>query len=85
MAVGRELVTDMIAIGDSMNTVFNSVPGIYLTLLDGARVAPDRHNGGANVAFCDAHVENMPNSRLVERTETARRRWNNDHEAHLDE
>ncbi len=77
--------SEMIAIGDSMVTAFHSVPGIFLTLLDGGHVAPERHNGGANVAFCDGHVENMQNSKLVEPTEEARRRWNNDNEAHLGE
>ena len=76
---------DMIAIGDSMITAIQATPGIYLTLLDGGRVAPERHNGGANIAFCDGHVENMQNSKLVEPTETARRRWNNDNEPHMDE
>ena len=77
--------SEMIAIGDSMETAFGSIPGIYLTLVDGGRVAPSRHNGGANIAFCDAHVENMPNSRLAEPTDSARRRWNNDNEPHLNE
>ena len=77
--------SEMIAIADSMETAFSSVPGIYLTLVDGGRVAPLRHNGGANIAFCDAHVENMPNSRLAEPSDSARRRWNNDNEPHLNE
>ena len=75
----------MIAIGDSMETAFSSIPGIFLTILDGGRVAPYRHNGGANIVFCDGHVENMPNSKLVETNDVARRRWNNDNEPHLDE
>ena len=77
--------SEMIAIGDSMETAFSAIPGIYLTLVDGGRVTPSRHNGGANTVFCDAHVENMPNSRLAEPTDSARRRWNNDNEPHLNE
>ena|SRR5438105_4135741 len=77
--------SEMIAIGDSMVTAFDSIPGIFLTLIDGAHVAPERHNGGANIVFCDGHVENMRNSKLVEPTVEARRRWNNDNEPHLNE
>ena len=78
--------SDMIAAGDSMTSAFNGGdPLMFLTLIDGARVAPYRHNGGANVVFCDAHVENMPNSKLVEPTPEARRRWNRDNLPHLPE
>ena len=65
-----------------METPFGG-PGVFLTLVDGARVAPYRHNKGANIVFCDGHVENMPNSKLVEPTPEARRRWNNDNRPHL--
>jgi prepilin-type N-terminal cleavage/methylation domain-containing protein/prepilin-type processing-associated H-X9-DG protein len=75
--------SDMIAIGDAMETPFRGETGVFLTLADGSRVAPYRHNGGANIVFCDGHVENMPNSKLVEPTPESRRRWNNDNEPHL--
>ena len=77
--------SEMIAMGDSMVTIFDNTPGIFLTLKDGGHVAPERHNGGANIAFCDAHVENTPDSKLVEPTDAARRRWNNDNKSHLDD
>jgi prepilin-type N-terminal cleavage/methylation domain-containing protein/prepilin-type processing-associated H-X9-DG protein len=76
--------SDMIAIGDSMNTPFGGgAPDMFLSLISGAQVAPYRHNGGANVAFCDGHVENMPNSKLIATNDVSRRRWNNDNQPHL--
>jgi prepilin-type processing-associated H-X9-DG protein/prepilin-type N-terminal cleavage/methylation domain-containing protein len=41
-----------------------------------------RHNQGANVAFCDAHVEFAKVRLWLQKTEQARRRWNNDHQPH---
>jgi prepilin-type processing-associated H-X9-DG protein len=41
-----------------------------------------RHANGANVVFCDAHVEHAKQERWIEKTDHARRRWNNDHEPH---
>jgi prepilin-type N-terminal cleavage/methylation domain-containing protein/prepilin-type processing-associated H-X9-DG protein len=44
---------------------------------------PDkRHSGGANVVFCDGHVEYAKQQKWLEPTDTARRRWNNDHLPH---
>ena len=40
------------------------------------------HRGGANVLFCDAHVDYGNQGKWIERTDRARRRWNNDHEPH---
>jgi prepilin-type processing-associated H-X9-DG protein len=40
------------------------------------------HNGGANGLFCDGHVEHGKQDRWIEKTDRARRRWNNDHEPH---
>jgi prepilin-type N-terminal cleavage/methylation domain-containing protein/prepilin-type processing-associated H-X9-DG protein len=41
-----------------------------------------RHNRGANIAFCDAHVEYARTNRWTANTATARQRWNNDHQPH---
>jgi len=41
-----------------------------------------RHLGGANILFCDGHVEFKKQARWIEATDTARARWNNDHEPH---
>jgi prepilin-type N-terminal cleavage/methylation domain-containing protein/prepilin-type processing-associated H-X9-DG protein len=40
------------------------------------------HNQRANVLFCDSHVEALTKTNLIAPTETARRRWNRDHQAH---
>jgi len=43
-----------------------------------------RHARGANVLFCDAHVEYNKTNRWTAVTAAAWRRWNYDHQAHLD-
>lgn len=40
------------------------------------------HNGQANMLFCDGHVESARQANWVSASDTARRRWNNDHEPH---
>ena len=40
------------------------------------------HRGGANILFCDAHVDFGNQGKWIEKTDRARRRWNNDHEPH---
>ncbi|HVY70849.1 MAG TPA: type II secretion system protein [Verrucomicrobiae bacterium] len=40
------------------------------------------HDRGANLAFCDSHVEFLAARKLEERSDTIRRRWNNDHQPH---
>ncbi len=74
---------DMIAIADSMPQ-----PGytyIYAFLLSiNSEPSPDRHNGGENVAFADGHVITEKTKKFVENTEMNRRRWNVDHEPHME-
>ena len=41
-----------------------------------------RHNGGANVLFCDSHVEFGKRATLIKEEDRPRRRWNIDHEPH---
>lgn len=67
---------DMIAFGDSYASQFSSIRAPKPT--DG----PYRHRGRVNSAFCDSHCESNPGTKLYARTETARRRWNYDHEPH---
>jgi prepilin-type N-terminal cleavage/methylation domain-containing protein/prepilin-type processing-associated H-X9-DG protein len=43
-----------------------------------------RHVGGANVLFCDGHVEYGKKSALEKEEDAARRRWNIDHESHAE-
>jgi prepilin-type processing-associated H-X9-DG protein len=40
------------------------------------------HTGQANLLFCDGHVESGRQTNWVSASDTARRRWNNDHEPH---
>ena len=42
----------------------------------------DRHLNGANAVFCDGHCEWKKTVQWNEKTVTARRRWNNDHQPH---
>jgi len=74
--------SDMIAMGDSMFVKGTTTPGYLLTLTDGFKSDPRRHNGGSNIAFADGHSEGIRNDRLVSTNEVNRRRWNNDHEPH---
>jgi prepilin-type N-terminal cleavage/methylation domain-containing protein/prepilin-type processing-associated H-X9-DG protein len=41
-----------------------------------------RHNQGANAAFCDSHVESARLAVWLRKTDTARQRWNVDHQPH---
>ena len=41
-----------------------------------------RHKNGANIVFCDGHVEYGKREKVVEATDLARRRWNNDNLPH---
>jgi len=74
---------DMIAMADSMPQP--GYPDIYAYLLSINSVpSPERHNGGANTAFADGHVLTLRNEKLVENSDLNRRRWNFDHEPHLE-
>jgi len=44
-----------------------------------------RHARGANVLFCDAHVQFGKTNSWTTRTDTALRRWNYDHQPHWDD
>jgi prepilin-type processing-associated H-X9-DG protein len=41
-----------------------------------------RHNRGANIVFCDGHVEWGRQSAWTRKTPEIRRRWNSDNEPH---
>ena len=47
-----------------------------------SELTPARHNNGANIVFCDAHVEYAKLAVWLQRTDRARRRWNNDNQPH---
>jgi prepilin-type processing-associated H-X9-DG protein len=77
----------MIAIGDSDGNgvadgdiTFHRVPtpsGPQASFPPG-----NRHKSGANIVFCDGHVEWAKQSKWIERTDEAARRWNNDNQPH---
>ncbi|MSU57660.1 MAG: DUF1559 domain-containing protein [Pedosphaera sp.] len=74
---------DMIALADSMPQ-----PGyqnIYTFLLIiNSKPSPERHNGGENVAFADGHSITIPIKKFMDNGDLNRRRWNFDHEPHLE-
>ena len=78
-AIGESQVkapADMIAIGDStFASVIGPFPGELQQL-------SSRHENGANVVFCDGHVEYGKHGRWTDASESARCRWNNDHQPH---
>ena len=49
-----------------------------------SELTPARHNNGANIVFCDAHVEYGKLVAWLQRSDRARRRWNNDNQAHVE-
>jgi len=77
---------DMIAFADSMYMpeTKEQTFSFMLTIGDGSRFSPERHNGGSNIGFADGHSQNIPNKKLVNDTEPARRRWNNDNQPHFE-
>jgi prepilin-type processing-associated H-X9-DG protein/prepilin-type N-terminal cleavage/methylation domain-containing protein len=75
--------TDMIAMGDS-NGDRSSDGEISFRRFQAYAVNPPgaRHNGGANIVFCDGHVEWQKQVMWIGLNETAARRWNNDNQPH---
>jgi len=77
---------DMIEIGDLQlpNSVWCNImsPWHKQPLGNVNCVVPSRHSGGANIAFCDAHVQWQPQVRWIAENISARAVWNNDHQPH---
>jgi prepilin-type N-terminal cleavage/methylation domain-containing protein/prepilin-type processing-associated H-X9-DG protein len=78
---------DMIAIGDSdgSGTGDGDISFHRLAAPGGPQsfVPPgNRHKGGANIVFCDGHVEWARQDKWIEPTDEAARRWNNDNKPH---
>jgi prepilin-type processing-associated H-X9-DG protein len=69
---------DMIAIGDSHSDYYND----HLIFFGKRSLPARRHAKGANMVFCDGHVEWARQRDWVAKTPEARRRWNRDHEPH---
>jgi prepilin-type processing-associated H-X9-DG protein/prepilin-type N-terminal cleavage/methylation domain-containing protein len=82
---GVRVPADMIALGE-----LQLPPGVWMDILGPNRktiggltgAVATRHRGRANMVFCDGHVERERQTRWIDETDAARRRWNNDHQAH---
>jgi prepilin-type processing-associated H-X9-DG protein len=72
---------DMIAIGDYPETVEQD-GDITGALDEQDDFVANRHNGGANIVFCDAHVEYGKQANWMKATAGIRKRWNNDNQPH---
>ncbi len=79
---------DMIAFADGSDSPdwgHSICPTFCWTWPDGSftSFAPSRrHNGGANVLFCDGHIEYGKHRKWVEHRDDVMSRWNRDHEPH---
>jgi len=79
---------DMVAVADAKGG-FNTVVGGDGDADDGPTAPRNllaillpHHNFGANAVFCDTHVEFAKLTAWLQKTEQARRRFNNDHDPH---
>jgi prepilin-type processing-associated H-X9-DG protein len=72
----------MIAMGDSPE-VKGQDGDIAGALDDPADFVADRHNQGANILFCDGHVEYDKQTNWMKPIEITRQRWNYDHQPHI--
>jgi len=75
--------SDMIAVADcnpKLGGADSDLDDLFpINLL--AELAP-RHNNGENAVFCDGHVEYAKHVVWLEKSERARKRWNNDNAPH---
>ena len=72
---------DMMAIGD--NPEMAKQDGDITGALDEQDdYVANRHNRGANVVFCDAHVEYGKQTNWMKAVASVRKRWNNDNQPH---
>lgn len=75
--------SDMVAVGD-----LTDFPGVFDVTIKPNSPSPyagapaARHDGGANIVFCDSHIEFAKRTNWIASTDLARRRWNSDHEPH---
>ena len=82
IAEARVLVScDMIGIGDYLELAHQD-GDITGALDEQDDYVANRHNGGANVVFCDGHVEYGKQAKWMKAVASARRRWNNDNQPH---
>jgi prepilin-type processing-associated H-X9-DG protein len=96
---GVKVPSDLIALADAMQRMSGHVvvvanatlmiDGIMLNSSDSIwgeleKPAKKRHNGSANVTFCDGHTESIKLMKLFGRSNATLRRWNNDNLPHRD-
>jgi len=76
--------SDMIAIADAQPKVGGGDHDLddLLPINVLAELTTPRHNKGANVVFCDAHVEYAKQTVWLQKTDRARQRFNNDNASH---
>jgi prepilin-type N-terminal cleavage/methylation domain-containing protein/prepilin-type processing-associated H-X9-DG protein len=85
---------EMIALGDSGGYVspplVKSADPFLLLYISRPYIIPtidqpavgNWHDGGANMFFCDGHCEYAKQSNWIAATDSARQRWNSDHQPH---
>jgi prepilin-type processing-associated H-X9-DG protein/prepilin-type N-terminal cleavage/methylation domain-containing protein len=87
---GVKVPSEMVAVADA--SVPSPTGAIFAPALglDGGPINllweldPARHNNGANIVFCDAHVEYGKLAAWLQRSDRARRRWNKDNQPHVE-
>lgn len=73
----------MIAIGDTA-PLGEAIAPVSIDNYRHISLPSRRHSQGANLVFCDGHVDFKKQGRWVEASDEARRRWNVDNEPHLE-
>jgi prepilin-type processing-associated H-X9-DG protein/prepilin-type N-terminal cleavage/methylation domain-containing protein len=71
--------SDMIAVGDYLES---ETQGGEIAFHSAFNFVNNRHNGGGNVLFCDAHIEYGKQTNWMKPTEDMRKRWNADNMPH---
>ncbi len=83
---GVSVPSDMVAFGDTQSDFWVDFIVSPFNLPNstsfGNCLPSKRHQEGANMLFCDGHVEHGKQSEWIARTPEARRRWNRDNAPH---
>jgi prepilin-type processing-associated H-X9-DG protein len=81
--------SEMIVLGDSGASGLcgpqlspNEIEGLKESEVGQPQMPSNRHNGGANILFCDGHVVYGKQEKWTEKTPEVRRQWNNDNQPH---
>jgi prepilin-type processing-associated H-X9-DG protein/prepilin-type N-terminal cleavage/methylation domain-containing protein len=76
-----EVPAEMICFGDARPDAYVIQPGLNPQDFRGRGLSM-RHSRGANILFCDGHVEYGKERCWVDKTPPVRRQWNVDHQPH---